>query len=140
MKREYEANIVTCNLVKLELDSNLAILNFISMEGLPIKEELDLLNTHELFRFSMFLESFHIKNLQKARNLLNIFIREGIEIDLVVDKNYRVIYSNMLSESQLNEFKKHILLDKLKTNKKLSKAMYEELREMDYKEVRKVIE
>jgi hypothetical protein len=110
------------------------------MEGLPIKEELDLLNTHELFRFSMFLESFHIKNLQKARNLLNIFIRQGIEIKLVVDRNYRIIYSNMLEKDQLYEFKKHILLDKLRSEKKLSKEMYDELKTMEYKEVRKVIE
>ena len=139
-KREYDANTVTCNLVKLELDSNIAILNFITMEGLPIKEELDLLNTHELFRFSMFLESFHIKNLQKARNLLNIFIRQGIEIKLVVDRNYRIIYSNMLEKDQLYEFKKHILLDKLRSEKKLSKEMYDELKTLEYKEVRKVIE
>lgn len=140
MKREYEANSVTCNLVKLSMDSNLAVLEFVTMDGLAIKEELDLINNHELFRFSMFLESFHIKNLQKARKLLNIFIREGIEIVLVVDKNYKIIYSNMLSEDQLYEFKKHILLNNLKTNKKLSKEMYEELKTMTYKEVRKVIE
>lgn len=140
MKREYEANSVTCNLVKLSMDSNLAVLEFVTMDGLAIKEELDLINNHELFRFSMFLESFHIKNLEKARKLLNIFIREGIEIVLVVDKNYKIIYSNMLSEDQLYEFKKHILLNNLKTNKKLSKEMYEELKTMTYKEVRKVIE
>jgi hypothetical protein len=88
----------------------------------------------------MFLESFHIKNLQKARNLLNIFIRQGIEIKLVVDRNYRIIYSNMLEKDQLYEFKKHILLDKLRSEKKLSKEMYDELKTMEYKEVRKVIE
>lgn len=140
MKKEYEANTVTCNLARLELNSNMAELEFITMDGIKIIEELDLINTHELFRFSMFLESLHIKKLENARKFLNIFIREGIEITLVVDRNYRIIYSNMLTKDQLYEFKKHILLDKLIENKKLSKEMYEELKEMEYKEVRKVIE
>lgn len=140
MKKEYEANVVTCNLARLELNSNMAELEFITMDNIKIVEELDLLNTHELFRFSMFLESLHIKKLENARKLLNIFIREGIEIQLVVDRNYRIIYSNMLTKDQLYEFKKHILLDKLIENRKLSKEMYEEMKDMEYKEVRKVIE
>jgi len=140
MKREYEAITMVCNLSKLELDSNMAVLEFITMDGVKIIEELDLLNTHELFRFSMFLESLHIKNLKQARKLLNIFIREGIEIELVVDNRFKIIYSNMLKQDQLYEFKKHILLDKLISEKKLSKEMYEELKTLEYKEVRKVIE
>jgi hypothetical protein len=140
MKREYEAINVICNLSKLELDSNMAVLEFVTMDGMKIIEELDLLNTHELFRFSMFLESLHIKNLKHARKLLNIFIREGIEIELVVDRQFKIIYSNMLAKDQLYEFKKHILLDKLISEKKLSKEMYEELKTLEYKEVRKVIE
>lgn len=140
MKREYEAMNVICNLSKLELDSNMAMLEFVTMDGIKIIEELDLLNTHELFRFSMFLESLHIKNLKQARKLLNIFIREGIEIELVVDPQFKIIYSNMLAKDQLYEFKKHILLDKLIKEKKLSKEMYEELKTLEYKEVRKVIE
>ena len=46
----------------------------------------------------------------------------------------------MLTKDQLYEFKKHILLDKLIENRKLSKEMYEEMKDMEYKEVRKVIE
>ena len=92
MKKEYEANTVTCNLARLELNSNMAELEFITMDGLKIIEELDLINTHELFRFSMFLEALHIKKLENARKFLNIFIREGIEIQLVVDRNYKIIY------------------------------------------------
>lgn len=140
MKREYEAKLVEAYLIKMELDSNMAMLEFETIDGkIKFSEELDLLDTHDLFRFSMFLESFHIKNLEKARQLLNIFIKNKIKIGLMIDDRHNIIYSNMLEKDQLYEFKKHILLAKLIRNKKITKEMYEEMKTMMYKEVRSVL-
>lgn len=140
MKREYVAKLVNAILIKMELDSNMASLEFEDESGkIKFKEELDLLDTHDLFRFSMFLESFHIKKLEKARQLLNIFIKHKIKIGLMVDEKNQIIYSNMLEKDQLYEFKKQILLAKLIRNKKITKEMYEEMQSMMYKEVRSIV-
>ncbi len=140
MKREYESKLIYATLIKMSMADNMAILEFKSEDGkLNIKEELDLLDTHNLFRFSMFLESFHIKNLDKARQHLNIFIKYKIKIGLVIDRYNNIIYSNMLNKDQLQEFKKQIALAKLVKNKKISKEMYEEMQFMNYDEVKAVI-
>lgn len=139
-KREYESKVITCTLTNMNMKDNIAELEFLSDDGkTAFKEELDLLNTHELFRFSMFLESFHIKNLDKARQHLNLFIKKKIKIGLVVDRYNNIIYSNMLEKDQLHEFKKHITLAKLVKNKKISKEMFEEMQDMTYEEIKAVI-
>jgi len=140
MKREYESKLVMARLTSMDMKDNIAELIFLADDGKTyFKEELDLLDTHNLFRFSMFLESFHIKNLDKARQLLNIFIKHKIKIGLVVDRYNNIIYSNMLEKDQLHDFKKHIILAKLVRNKKISKEMYEEMQTMSYEEVKAVI-
>lgn len=139
MKREYESRLFTVTLTKMEMENNMAIFEFVTEDKTVLKEELDLINTNELFRFSMFLESMHIKNLDKARQHLNIFIKHKIKIGLVVDRYNQIIYSNMLEKSQLHEFKKQIVLAKLVRNKKISKEMLEELQEMTYEEIKAVI-
>lgn len=139
-KREYESKQITCTLTRMSMKDNIAELEFLSEDGkLKFKEELDLLNTHELFRFSMFLESFHIKNLDKARQHLDLFIRKKIKINLVVDRYNNIIYSNMLEPDQLQEFKKFITLAKLIKDKKISKEMFEEMEQMTYEEIKAVI-
>lgn len=139
-KREYESKLITCTLISMDMKDNMAELVFLAEDGKTyLKEELDLLNTHELFRFSMFLESFHIKNLEKARQHLNLFIKKKIKIGLVVDRYNNIIYSNMLEKNQLHEFKKHITLAKLVKSKKISKEMFEEMQDMTYEEIKAVI-
>lgn len=141
MKREYESKLITATLTRMDMKDNMAELDFLADDGKTvIKEELDLLDTHNLFRFSMFLESFHIKNLDKARQHLNIFIKKKIKIGLVVDRYNTIIYSNMLEEDQLHEFKKHITLAKLVKTKKISKEMFDEMQEMSYEEIKAVIQ
>lgn len=140
MKREYEANLIKANLTKLNMSNNMAVMEFINVkDGTVIKEELDLLETHQLFKFSMFLKSFHIKKLEHARRLLNIFIEHKIEIGLVVDRQNKIIYSNELTKDQMYEFKKHILLNKLIVAGKITRDMYEEMISLEYKEVRSII-
>jgi hypothetical protein len=140
MKREYESKVVSATLTKMDMKDNIAELSFLATDGkTTFKEELDLLDTHNLFRFSMFLESFHVKNLDKARQHLNIFIKHKIKIGLVVDRNNLIIYSNMLEKDQLQEFKKHITLAKLVRTKKISKEMFDEMQDMSYEEIKAVI-
>lgn len=140
MRKEFESKLIMANLVRMEMDNNTAILEFTDEDGiLRIKEELDLVDTHQLFRFSMFLESFHVKNLDKARQHLNIFIKHKIKIGLMLDRYNQIIYSNMLEPSELSKFKKFILLTKLIRDKKISREMYEEMQDMTYEEIKGVI-
>lgn len=140
MRKEFESKLIMANLVRMEMDNNTAILEFTDEDGiLRIKEELDLVDTHQLFRFSMFLESFHVKNLEKARQHLNIFIKHKIKIGLMLDRYNQIIYSNMLEPSELSKFKKFILLAKLIRDKKISREMYEEMQDMTYEEIKGVI-
>lgn len=140
MKREYESKVIQATLTKMDMENNMAVFEFLAEDGKTVlKEELDLINTHELFRFSMFLESMHIKNLEKARQHLNMFIKYKIKIGLMVDRYNQIIYSNMLERNQLHEFKKQIVLAKLIRNKKISKEMLEEMQDMTYEEIKGVI-
>ena len=137
---KFEANLIVARLTKATITSKHVVLEFMEDEtGFPVKEELDLLDEHTLFRFSMFLESFGINTLKHARKMLNVFIREKIEIGLMINLQREIIYSNSLVKKQSDEFKKYNLLDKLKNGRKINKEMYDELKDMTYKEVRSVV-
>jgi len=137
---KFEAVLVDATLTKMNMNAKHVILEFkIDGTELHITEELDLLDDHTMFRFSMFLESFGIKSLKHARKMLNVFIREKILIGLMINLQNEIIYSNMLVKKQSDEFKKYNLLDQLKRTKKINKEMYNELKGMSYKEVRSVV-
>ena len=136
----FKAELITATLTKANITKKHVILEFICGEkGLEIREELDLLDEHTVFRFSMFLESFQIKNLKHARKMLDVFIREKIEIELMINQHDEIIYSNSLKKKESDEFKKYNLLDKLRNKKQISKADYIEMRDFTYADVRSVM-
>lgn len=138
--RNLRTRLVTSRLIQADFDRHYVTFTFKNdTEDKTIVEELDLSIDHDLFRFSMFLESFFIKDLKKAREMLDIFIREEIEIGLMIDQNNEIIYSNSLEKDQEYEFKKHVLLDKLVGKKRITREMYEEMKELTYKEVKAVV-
>jgi hypothetical protein len=140
MMRELKIRTISAQLIQLKFDVQTITLTFIDdLTGIEFVEELDLLDNHDVFRFSMFLESFHIKDLKKANKMLNMMIESKVHIPLVVDQRNEILYSNMLNKEQTHEIKKHILLEKLIDKKKITKEMYEEMKDMSYSEVRSIV-
>ena len=140
MMRELKVRTISAQLIQLKFDVQTITLTFIDdLTGIEFVEELDLLDDHDVFRFSMFLESFHIKDLKKANKMLNMMIESKVHIPLVVDQRNEILYSNMLNKEQTHEIKKHILLEKLIDKKKITKEMYEEMKDMSYSEVRSIV-
>lgn len=138
--QKFKARLIKARLTMATITTKHVILEFYcDDEELEIREELDLLDEHTVFRFSMFLESFQIKNLKHARKMLDVFIREKIEIGLMVNIHDEIIYSNTLDKANSNEFKKFNLLDKLRNKRKISKSDYVEMRDFTYDEVRSVM-
>jgi hypothetical protein len=138
--RELKVRTISAQLIQLKFDVQTITLTFIDdLTGIEFVEELDLLDDHDVFRFSMFLESFHIKDLKKANKMLNMMIESKVHIPLVVDQRNEILYSNMLNKEQTHEIKKHILLEKLIDKKKITKEMYEEMKDMSYSEVRSIV-
>lgn len=136
----FKAREVQARLLRVEITTKHVELDFyVDEEELTINEELDILDEHTLFRFSMFLEGFGIKDLKQARQHLNIFIKEKITIGLMINQLNEIIYSNSLKKDQKYEFKKMILLTDLKRQRKITKDMYDEMKDLTYKEVRSIV-
>jgi len=140
MMKELKVRTISAQLIRIHFDVQTIELTFIEdSTGLEFVEELDLLDDHDVFRFSMFLESFHIKDLKNANKMLNLMVEHNVHIPLVIDQRNDILYSNMLSKEQSSIIKKYSLLDKLIEKKKITKEMYEEMKDMTYQEVRSII-
>lgn len=138
MKKNHVSFDITVRLIEVEFDDTGKV-RFVFRDDFnqrDVVEEINLADEHEKVRFAMYLESMDIKNLKRARELLNIFIREEIEIKLRQKFNGSILYSYSLDSDQRYEFKKHTYLDNMIAKKRITKETYEELKDMTYKEVR----
>ena len=106
-------------------------------EDLILTEELDLNDDHEKLRFSMFLESFELKNLRALGAHTAILIKEEIKFKLRIKGNGEILYSHRMDEAELEEYTKYKLLDGYVRDNRISKEQYEDLRNRSLKDVRR---
>lgn len=137
-KKNHKSQDITCRLVNVKFeDTGKVTFQFRDdMNEQDVFDVMNLADDHEKVRFAMFLESMNIKNIKRARELLDIFIREEIEIRLRQKYDGSILYSYNLDDDQMYEFKKHIYLDNMVAKKRITKEVYEEMKDMTFKEVR----
>lgn len=118
-------------------DHTVAINFMHDAEKLELTEVLDLTDDHEKLRFSMFLESFEMKNLKALGAHSAILIREEIKFKLRIKRNNEILYSHRMDKDELEEYTKYKLLDNYVRDNRITKEQYEDLRNRTLKEVRR---